>query len=83
MDELAMDLATKRVHHRYLKVLVIAKAAVADMLGKFLAVLNRFGIAFEFDADPVPQCGSTPNNIASSTAARAVSTATTSPLSGC
>jgi hypothetical protein len=54
MDELAMDLATKRVHHRYLKVLVIAKAAVADMLGKLLAVLNRFGIAFEFDADPVP-----------------------------
>jgi hypothetical protein len=49
-----VNLATERVDHGYLQFLVVSQAAVADVLGKLPAVLNRFSVARELNADAVP-----------------------------
>jgi hypothetical protein len=53
MDELAMNLTSKRVDDRYLKVFIVAQAVVAEVLSKLFAVLDGLQIAFEVDPDPV------------------------------
>jgi hypothetical protein len=55
MNELAMNLSSKRVDYRYLKVLIVGKALVAEVLCKFLAMHDRFGTGREFNALPVSQ----------------------------
>jgi hypothetical protein len=54
MNELAMNLAADRVDDGYLQFLVVSQAAVADVLRKLFAVLDRFGVARELNADAVP-----------------------------
>jgi hypothetical protein len=44
----------KRIDHRYLKVLVVAKALVAEVLDNFFAMPNRFGICLELDPNYIP-----------------------------
>ena len=53
MNELAVNLASERVDDGYLKVLIVAQAAVAKVPCKFFAVLDGFQVAFEVDPDPV------------------------------
>ena len=53
MDELAMNLATGRVEHGNLKILVVGKAAIEKVPCEDAAMCNRVGIRLEFDADPV------------------------------
>jgi hypothetical protein len=55
MNELAMNLATGRVDDRYFKVFIIAQALVEKMLCKLFAMMDRFGVGFEVDSDPVPE----------------------------
>jgi hypothetical protein len=50
MNELAMNLSTKRVDYRYLKVLIVGEAIVAKVLSKFFAMHDRFGASHEFNA---------------------------------
>jgi hypothetical protein len=50
MNELAMNLSTKRVDHRYLKVLIVGEAIVAKVLIKFFAMHDCFGAGHEFNA---------------------------------
>jgi hypothetical protein len=54
MNELTVNLATKRVDHGYFKILIVAQAAIAEMLRKLFAVDNRFGISREINTDAVP-----------------------------
>jgi hypothetical protein len=49
VNELAINLSPKRIYHRYLKVLVVAEALVAEVLGNFFAMPNRFCICLELD----------------------------------
>ena len=49
VNELAINLSPKRIDHRYLKVLVVAEALVAEVLGNFFAMPNRFCICLELD----------------------------------
>jgi hypothetical protein len=51
VNELAMNLAAQRVDHGYLKVLIVAEALVAEVLGNFSAMPNRFRICLELDPD--------------------------------
>ncbi len=51
MNELAMNLSPKLIAHRYLKVLIVAEALVAEVLGNFSAMPNRFCICLELDPD--------------------------------
>jgi len=53
VNELAVNLAAERVDDGYLQFLVVSQAAVTDVLRKLLAVLDRFGVACELDADAV------------------------------
>jgi hypothetical protein len=55
MDELAMNLATGRVDHGNLKVLIVGKATIEKVPCEDAAMCNRFGIRLEFDADPVSE----------------------------
>jgi hypothetical protein len=55
VDELAMYFAAQRIDHRYLKVLIVAETAVAEMLGERSAMRNRFGIGHEFNAYAISQ----------------------------
>jgi hypothetical protein len=54
VNELAINLSPKRIDHRYLKVLVVAEALVAEVLGNFFAMPNRFGICLELDPNCIP-----------------------------
>jgi predicted phage-related endonuclease len=55
MNELAMNLATGRVHYGYLKVLIVGKAFIEKMLCQDAAMCNRVGIRLEFKTDPVSE----------------------------
>jgi hypothetical protein len=55
VDELAMNFPPLRVDHGYLKVLVVTQALVAEMLGKYSAVLDCFNVGIELDSNPVSQ----------------------------
>jgi hypothetical protein len=54
MNELAVNLSAKRVDHGYLQFLVVSQAAIAHVLCKLFAVLNRLSVARELNADAVP-----------------------------
>jgi hypothetical protein len=54
VNELAINLSPKRIDHRYLKVLVVAEALVAEVLGNFFAMPDRFGICLELDPNCIP-----------------------------
>jgi hypothetical protein len=49
-----MDLAPERIDHGYLKFAIVSQAFVAEVLGKFFAVSDRFRICLELNADSVP-----------------------------
>jgi hypothetical protein len=53
MNELSMNLASERIDHRYLKVLIVGKAFIAEVLGNFFTMPNRFCICLELDPDYV------------------------------
>jgi hypothetical protein len=55
MDELAMNLATGRVDHGNLKILIVGKATIEKVPREDAAMCNRVGIRPEFDADPVSE----------------------------
>jgi hypothetical protein len=55
MDEFAMNLATGRVDHGYLKVLIVDKATIEEMPRENAAMRNRLGIRLEFDSDPISE----------------------------
>jgi hypothetical protein len=48
-----MNLTSEPVDDRYLKVLIVAQAVVAEVLSELFAALNGFQVAFEVDPDPV------------------------------
>jgi hypothetical protein len=54
VDELAVNLAAGAVYDGYFKVVIVAQAAVADVLRKFFAMHDRFGVGPELDAGPIP-----------------------------
>src|SRR6478752_2189152 len=54
VDKLPMNLAPERIDHGYLQVPVVSQAFVAEVLGKFFAVSDRFRICLELNADSVP-----------------------------
>jgi hypothetical protein len=54
VNELAMNLASQRVDHGYLKVLIVAEALVAEVPGNFSAMSNRFCICLELDPNCIP-----------------------------
>src|SRR6476619_5453297 len=49
-----MNLPPQRIYHRYLKVLVVAEALVAEVLDNFFTMRNRFCICLELDPDCIP-----------------------------
>jgi hypothetical protein len=53
MNELTVNLAAQRIDDGYLKVLVVAQAAVAEVLSKLFAVPDGLQVAFEVNPDPV------------------------------
>lgn len=53
MNELAMDLSPAAVNDRYLEVLIVQQAAIAEVLGKLFTVLDSLQVVFKIDADPV------------------------------
>jgi hypothetical protein len=53
VNELAINLSPKRIYHRYLKVLVVAETLVAEVLGNFSAMPNRFCICLELDPNRI------------------------------
>jgi hypothetical protein len=53
VNELAINLSPKRIYHRYLEVLVVAQALVAEVLGDFFAMPDRFCIRPELDPDGI------------------------------
>jgi hypothetical protein len=53
VNELAMNLTSEPVDDRYLQVLIVAQAVVAEVLSELFAALNGFQVAFEVDPDPV------------------------------
>jgi hypothetical protein len=55
MNVFAMNLATGRVDDRYLQILVVAQAVVAEVLSKLFAMIDRVGVGLEIDSDPVPE----------------------------
>jgi hypothetical protein len=54
VHELAVNFSPERINYSYFKVFVVAQTAVAYMLCKLFAMDDRFGIALELNADPVP-----------------------------
>jgi hypothetical protein len=50
VNELAMNLATHAVNDGYLQVLIVAETFIAEVLGKLLAMQDRFGIGVELNA---------------------------------
>jgi hypothetical protein len=54
MNEFAVNLATERVDDGYFKILVVGKAVIEEMLCECLAMLNRVGIGFELQSNPIP-----------------------------
>ena len=54
MNELFVNLSPKRIDHRYLKILIVAQAFVAPVLGKLFAVKDRLSIGVELNADLIP-----------------------------
>jgi hypothetical protein len=50
VNKFAIYLAPKRIDYRYLEVLIVTEALVAEVLGNFPAMPNRFGICVEFDS---------------------------------
>lgn len=55
MNVLAMTLTSERVDYRYLKVLIIAQAAVTKVLSKPFTMEDRIGVGFEIDPDLVSE----------------------------
>jgi hypothetical protein len=64
MDELAMNLATgrvdhgylkERVDHGYLKVLIVGKTTIEKVQCENAAMCNRVGIGLELDSDPISE----------------------------
>jgi hypothetical protein len=55
VNELAMNFASQRINDGYLKVLVVAEALIAEVLGKRSAVLDRFNVAVELNTNSVSQ----------------------------
>jgi hypothetical protein len=55
MDELAMNLATGRVDHGYLKVLIVGKTTIEKVQCENAAMCNRVGIGLELDSDPISE----------------------------
>ena len=53
MNELAVNLLSKRVDHAYLKVLIVGEATVAPVLGKLFAVDDRLSVGAELNADAI------------------------------
>ena len=53
MNELAVNLPSKRVDHAYLKVLIVGEATVAPVLGKLFAVDDRLSVGAELNADAI------------------------------
>jgi hypothetical protein len=53
VNELAMDFPSERVDDGYLKVLIVAQAAVTEMLCKLFTVRDSLKIAIEVDPDPI------------------------------
>jgi hypothetical protein len=53
MNKLAMNLPPVFVDNRYLKVLVVPQAIVAEVLRDLFAVTDRFSIGVELNADAV------------------------------
>ena len=49
-----MNLSPYRIGHRYFKIFVVAEAFVAPVLGKLLAVDDRFGVSIELNASLIP-----------------------------
>jgi hypothetical protein len=52
VNELSMNLTSQGVDDGYLKVLIVAETLVAEVLGNFFAMPNRFCLCLEFD----PNC---------------------------
>jgi hypothetical protein len=50
-----MNLATGRVDDRYLQILVVAQAVVAEVLSKLFAMIDRVGVGLEIGSDPVTE----------------------------
>ena len=55
VNELTMNLSPAAANDRYFKVLVVSQAVIAEVLRKLFAMLNRFGVGFEIDPDPIPR----------------------------
>jgi hypothetical protein len=53
VNELAMDFPSDRVDDGYLEVLIVAQAAVTEMLCELFAVRDGLKVAVEVDPDPV------------------------------
>jgi hypothetical protein len=53
VHELSMNFAPQRVDHGYLKVLIVAKALVAEVSGNFSTILDGFRLRFELDPDSI------------------------------
>jgi hypothetical protein len=54
MNVFAVNLASERVNHRYLEILVVGKAIPVKVLCEDLAMRDRVGIGFKFQSDPIP-----------------------------
>jgi hypothetical protein len=55
MNELAMNLASQRVDHRYFQILIVAQAFITEVLREYLAMRNRVGIRLELKSNSIPQ----------------------------
>jgi hypothetical protein len=53
MNVFAVNLASERVNHRYLEILVVGTIPV-KVLCEDLAMRDRVGIGFKFQSDPIP-----------------------------
>jgi len=53
MNELAMNLATRRVDYGYLKVLIVVKTFTEKTSGHNAAMRDRVGIRLKFDSESV------------------------------
>jgi hypothetical protein len=53
MNALAMNFASDRIYHGYLKFLVVPEAAVTNVLRKLLAMDDGFRVSIELKADTV------------------------------
>ena len=53
VDEFSMNLASQRVDHGYLQILVVAEALAAEVPDNFLAVRDRFRLCLELGPDDI------------------------------